>query len=105
MALLLISVATVAAFGNGFVLGLLARFKTLRTFPNILIANLAVVNFLTGIINMPMYLLWGVLKVTWFTGKTLAILLILSISLFTFIGKNLYAGVTDQRISGNYVRP
>ena len=36
---------------------------------------------------MPMYLLWGVLKVTCFTGKTLAILLILSISLFTFIGK------------------
>ena len=36
---------------------------------------------------MPMYLLWGVLKVTCFTGKTSAILLILSISLFTFIGK------------------
>ena len=45
MAVLLISLATVAAFGTGFVLGILARFKTLRTFPNILIANLALVNF------------------------------------------------------------
>ena len=87
MAVLLVSVATVAAFGTGFVLGILARLKTLRTFRNILIANLALVDFLTGVINMPMYLLWGVFKVKWFTGKTLAIFVAFAGSFSTFIGK------------------
>ena len=45
MGVLLIFVATASACGNRFVLGILARFKTLRTFPNILIANLALVDF------------------------------------------------------------
>ena len=45
MAVLQVSVAIVAAFGSGFVLGILAQLKTLRTFPNIPIANLALVNF------------------------------------------------------------
>ena len=87
MGVLLIFVATASACGNGFVLGILARFKTLRTFPNILIANLALVDFLTGVINMPMYLLWGVFKVKWFTGKTLAIFVAFAGSFSTFIGK------------------
>lgn len=87
MGVLLIFVATASACGNGFVLCILARFKTLRTFPNILIANLALVDFLTGVINMPMYLLWGVFKVKWFTGKTLAIFVAFAGSFSTFIGK------------------
>ena len=33
--------ALFAILGNGLVLGIIARFKNLRTFPNILIANLA----------------------------------------------------------------
>ena len=37
--------ALFAILGNGIVLGIIARFKMVRTFPNILIANLALANF------------------------------------------------------------
>ena len=56
-------VAIFAVLGNGFVLGIIVRFKKLRTFANILIANLALVDFSNALINGPLYLLWGVLKV------------------------------------------
>ena len=42
---LLSIVAVLAVLGNGFVLGIVTRFKTFRTFPNILIANLALIDF------------------------------------------------------------
>ena len=77
--------ALFAVIGNGIVLGIIARFKKLRTFPNILIANLALADFFNAFINIPMYLLYAVLKVNWFTGKTLAIISISSLSLFTFV--------------------
>ena len=77
--------ALFAVLGNGIVLGIIARFKKLRTFPNILIANLALADFFNAFINIPMYLLYAVLKVNWFTGKTLAIISISSLSLFTFV--------------------
>ena len=77
--------ALFAILGNGLVLGIIARFKKLRTFPNILIANLALADFLNAFINTPMYLLYAVLKVNWFTGKTLAIISLSSFSLFTFV--------------------
>ena len=72
--LVILSLLTIfAVLGNWFVLGILARFKKLRTFANILIANLALVDFSNALINGPIYLLWSVLKVKWFTGKTLSI--------------------------------
>ena len=74
-----------AVLGNGFVLGIIARFKRLRTFANILIANLALVDFSNAIINGPLYLLWGVLKVKWFTGKTLAIISLFLLRLFMLL--------------------
>ena len=74
MSVLLILLAVLAILGNGFVLGIIARFKKFRTFPNILTANLALANFLNAFINIPIYLLWAVLRVKWFTGKTLAII-------------------------------
>ena len=77
--------AVFAVLGNGVVLGIIARFKKLRTFPNILIANLALADFFNPIINLPMYLLYAVLKVNWFTGKTLAIISLSLLSLFTFV--------------------
>ena len=77
--------ALFAVLGNGIVLGIIARFKKLRTFPNILIANLALADFFNAFINIPMYLLYAVLKVNWFTGKTLAIISLSSLSLFTFV--------------------
>ena len=77
--------ALFAIFGNGVVLGIIVRFKNLRTFPNILIANLAWADFFNAFINIPMYLLYAVLKVKWFTGKTLAIISLSSFSLFTSV--------------------
>ena len=77
--------ALFAILGNGVVLGIIARFKKLRTFPNILIANLALADFFNAFINTPMYLLYAVLKVNWFTGKTLTIISLSSLSLFTFV--------------------
>ena len=61
-----------SALGNGFVLGIVARFKKLGTYPNILIANLSLVDLLNAVINMPIFFLWAVLKVSWFKGKILA---------------------------------
>ena len=77
--------ALFAILGNGVVLGIIARFKNLRTFPNILIANLALADFFNAFINTPMYLLYAVMKVNWFTGKTLTIISLSSFSLFTFV--------------------
>ena len=77
--------ALFAVLGNGVVLGIIARFKNLRTFPNILIANLALADFFNAFINIPMYLLYAVLKINWFTGKTLTIISLSSFSLFTSV--------------------
>ena len=74
MLILLPLVAVFAVLGNGFVFGIIARFKKFRIFPNILIANLALIDLLSALINVPMYLLWGVLDAKWFTGKVLAII-------------------------------
>ena len=74
MAVLLFLLAVFSVIGNGFVLGIVARFKKLRNYANILIANLALVDLLNALINMPMYLLYGVLEVSWLKEKTLAIL-------------------------------
>ena len=84
--LVILSLLTIfAVLGNGYVLRILARFKKLRTFANILIANLALVDFSNALINGPLYLLWGVLKVKWFTGKTLAIISLFLLRLFMFL--------------------
>ena len=85
MLVLLSLVAIFAVLGNGFVLGIIARFQKLRTFANILIANLALVDFSNALINGPLYLLWGVLKVKWFTGKTLAIISLFLLRLFMLL--------------------
>ena len=77
--------ALFAVLGNGLVLGITARFKNLRTFPNILIANLALADFFNAFINIPMYLLYAALNVKWFRGKTLAMISIFSFPLFTVV--------------------
>lgn len=68
-----------AVLGNGIVLGIVARFKKFRTFPNILLANLALIDSLNALVNIPMYLPSGVLEVKWFKGSHLVI-----VSLFLF---------------------
>ena len=71
--------------GNGFVLAVIARFKSLRTVPNIMIANLAVVDFLNAVINMPIHTIYTVFQPAWLRGKTLAIIVSTFIRLFTML--------------------
>ena len=49
------------------------------------VALWALADFFNAFINIPMYSLHAVLKVNWFTGKTLAIISLSSLSLFTFV--------------------
>lgn len=74
-----------SSLANGLILAVIARFKKLRTFPNILLANAALVDLLNALINMPTYLLYGVLEVSWLKGKTLAILLVYLSRLFILL--------------------
>ena len=82
---LLSLVAIIAVPGNGLVLGIIVRFKKLRTFPNILIGNLALIDFFNALMNVPMYILWLVVDVKWFTGKTLAIMSLFLCHLFILL--------------------
>ena len=58
--------------GNSIICLLLVRFKTLRTVPNILIANLAVVDILNAVTNMPLMTMWYICKVPYFKGRSIS---------------------------------
>ena len=73
MSLLTSILASSSVLGNGFVIVIIARVKSFQTVPNILIANLALVDLLNSAINIPIYIIYGVLEASWFRGKTLAI--------------------------------
>jgi len=85
MTVFLLLLAVFSVIGNGFVLGIVARFKKFRNYANILIANLALADLLNALINIPMYLLYSVLEVTWFKGKTLAVVSLLFCRLFLLL--------------------
>ena len=76
---------SVSVLVNGSVLAVIARFKSLRTVQNILVANLALVDLLNAIINLPFLMISAVLEASWFRGKTLAIMTSLSNRLFTIL--------------------
>ena len=62
--LCLVVILMVISFGGNATVGaLLMRFKKLRTIPNILIANMALVDLLNAIINMPIFVLHSMLQV------------------------------------------
>ena len=61
-----------SVLGNGFVLASIARFKSLRTVPNILVANLAVVDLLHVAVNLPFHMISNS-EASWYRGQTLAI--------------------------------
>ena len=85
MASSLVLLAIFSLFGNGLVIGITARFKNLRIFPNILLANLSLGNFLSALINMPLFLLYEVLQLSSFTGKKLGIVVMYFSRLFTLL--------------------
>ena len=72
MSLLTVSLALGVRFGNGLILAVIARFKSFRTVPNILAANIAVVDMLNPVINTPIYMISSLLEAGWFTGQGLA---------------------------------
>lgn len=102
MAALLTSLTIFSVLGNGFVLGILVRFKELRTYPNIMTANLSLVDLLNALINMPIFLLSAVLKISWFKGKILAIIssflsrliVLLNVSSMTLLQVNVFLALT-----------
>ena len=85
MSVLTSILTSACALGNGFLLAVIARFKSLRTVPNILIANLALVDLLSAVINYPMYLMFSVLEADWFRGKALGIITSTSDRLFAML--------------------
>ncbi|XP_022797241.1 trace amine-associated receptor 1-like isoform X2 [Stylophora pistillata] len=71
--ILMIAVVLIGSIvGNGIICLLLIRFKTLRSVPNLLIANLAVVNILDALTNMPLFILWYICKVPPLKGRSIS---------------------------------
>ena len=70
--ILLAVVFVIAASGNGCILASVAYFKSLRTVPNILIVNLAVVDLLNSLANMPIFAAFWILECSAFRGRTLS---------------------------------
>ena len=57
ISILTVTLSLVSTIGNGSFLAIFVRFKNLRNFPNILFANLALVDLLNGLINVTLYAL------------------------------------------------
>ena len=55
ISILTVTLSFVSTIGNGSFLAIFVRFKNLRTFPNILFANLALVDLLNALINVPLF--------------------------------------------------
>ena len=85
MGTIIVAQSSAAVFGNGLVLAVIARFKSLRTVPNLLIANLALVDLLSAAINMPIHMIYTVLQVRWYRGQPLAIITSFFSRLFVFL--------------------
>ena len=62
MGLLTVSLALGVRFGNGLILAVIAQLKSFRTVPNILVANIAVVDMLNAVINTPIYMISSLLQ-------------------------------------------
>ena len=71
--------------GNSIIFLLLVRFKTLRTVPNILIANLAVIDILNALTNVPLMIMWYICKVPFFKGRSISWLVVSSYVLFMYL--------------------
>ena len=89
-----------SVLGNGFVVAIIVRFKSLRTVPNIFIGNLALVDLLNSAINLPIQLGYYVLESNWFRGRTLAIVFTFSSRLFVALNlASMLAMITDMYLA------
>ena len=71
--------------GNSLICLLLIRFKTLRTVPNILIANLAVIDILNALSNMPLMIMWYICKVPFLKGRSISWFVVTWYVLFMYL--------------------
>ena len=71
--------------GNSIICVLLVRFKTLRTVPNILVVNLAVVDILNAVSNMPLMIMWYICKVPYLRGRRTSWLIVTWYVLFMYL--------------------
>ena len=76
MGVLTATLSCACFLGNGFVLAVIARFKSLRTVPNILVTNLGFVDLFNAAITLPLYMIYYVFEANWFKGKTLGIMIV-----------------------------
>ncbi|KAL9969546.1 hypothetical protein ACROYT_G021773 [Oculina patagonica] len=84
--ILMISVVIIGSiFGNSIICLLLIRFKTLRTVPNILIANLAVIDILNALTNMPLLIMWYICKVPYLKGRPISWFIVSWYVLFMYL--------------------
>ena len=84
--ILMMSVVMIGSiFGNSVICLLLIRFKTLRTVPNILIANLAVVDILNALTNMPLMIMWYICKVPNLKGRPISWFIVSWYVLFMYL--------------------
>ena len=60
--------------GNGSFLAIFARFKVFRNFPNILFANLSLVDLVNALVNVSLFAITFVLYTPWLRGKTWVII-------------------------------
>ena len=75
----------ISIFGNGILLLLLIHFKALRTVPNILIANLAAIDAMNAVINMPLMISWYICKDARLKGKVISWLVVSTYVLFIYL--------------------
>ena len=85
MSVLTVLLTIFAVIVNGLVLVVIGRFKSLKTVPNIFVANLALVDLLNAVINVTSSMMYHVLEANWFRGKTLGIMSSISNRLFTIL--------------------
>ena len=94
---LMVTLTFISLFGNGSFIAIFARFKVFRNFPNILFANLALVNLLNTLINLPLFAVYGVPEPSLLKGRTWAILCTLLHMEFVFLTwLNMFAVVLDR---------
>ena len=71
--------------GNSVICLLLIRFKTLRTVPNILIANLAVIDIINALTNMPLMIMWYICKEPYLKGRPISWFIVSWYVLFVYL--------------------
>ncbi len=84
--ILMIAVVMIGSvIGNSIICILLIRFKTLRTVPNILIANLAVIDIINALTNMPLMIMWYICKVPYLQGRPISWFIVTWYVLFMYL--------------------